>query len=109
MKYTEYLNLIRNAIEAENENMFIAEYGYPADCPYSPDELLKVLHIIYSTANGSVEDIINKSGVNLSEFARKFQISRRSLEGWKYKQRNPPDYVKMFLGFVLVSEIPTQK
>lgn len=108
MKYTEYLNLIRNATVTENENMFIAEYGYPAECPYSPDKLLEVLHIIYITATGSVEDIINKSGLSLSEFARKFQIPRRSLECWKYKQRTPPDYVKLFIGFAILSEIPKE-
>lgn len=40
-----------------------------------------------------IKEIRNASGLTQEAFARKYNIPKRTLEGWEAGKRNPPSYV----------------
>lgn len=49
-------------------------------------------------------DVLEKSGLNQSEFSRKFNIPFRTIQDWKNEKRTPPDYVLELLNFAIEAE-----
>lgn len=102
MKYSYYLAYIAEAKNYESSAALLAEYGYPGDCPLSPDNLIKVFDIIFAVSKG---DFAALTGSNRAAFARKFSIPLRSLQNWELGTRKAPVYVLEMIGYILIVEI----
>ena len=48
-----------------------------------------------------IKTIRNASGLTQEAFARKYNIPKRTLEGWEAGKRNPPEYVLLLLDRVV--------
>ena len=102
MKYKNYLAYVDEAKNYESAAELLANYGYPGDCPLSPDNLIKTFDIIFAVAH---DDFTALSGSNRAAFARKFSIPSRSLQNWELGTREPPEYILQMIGYILISEL----
>ena len=48
-----------------------------------------------------IKEIRNASGLTQEAFARKYNIPKRTIEGWEAGKRNPPEYVLLLLDRVV--------
>lgn len=102
MDYVKYLCYVSDAKNYNFVGELLADYGYPGDCPLSPDNLVRVFEIIYAVAYNDFSAIV---GDNLAAFSRKFSIPRRTIQNWKFGTTKPPEYILQMLGYILVAEI----
>ena len=113
MTHKQYHDLIRSAMEAPTEEIFIAEPGFPdwlyeiygEDCA----TLLSDLRNVYEVANMTLPEMRKATGLTQEKFAQRFGIPKRSIENWEGEQSTPPQYVRLLiadaLGFVKVQRI----
>ena len=102
MKYVNYLAYVDEAKNYESAAELLADYGYPGDCPLSPDNLVRTFQIIFAVAHG---DFAALTGSNRAAFARKFSIPLRSLQNWELGTRKAPAYILQMIGYILISEM----
>lgn len=102
MNYPEYLGYVSEASNYPCAAALLAEYGYPADCRLSPDNLVKAFDIIWAVSKG---DFAALTGSNRSAFARKFSIPPRSLQNWELGTREAPPYIIQMIGFILITDL----
>ena len=102
MTYSEYLGYI---VEAEHTSaeMLLSEYGFPADCPWEAESLVKVFEIIKAVADNDIKAIV---GNNIARTAEYYGIPYRTLQKWVSGERSAPDYVIKMLGYAIISELP---
>lgn len=108
MIYSDYLNLIKDALDAESLEMFIAEHGYPADSEYSPMDYVKAMTLIYDTAHGNIKNLIDFVELGQSGFARKYGFKLRTVQSWCANVSKTKDATICLLGFAILSEIPKE-
>ena len=104
MTYKNYLALVNECKNYDSAEAILAEYGFPADCEFSADGLIKAFDIIFAVSRGDIAKIIEASGGNLSAFGRDHNIPLRSLNNWVGGTRKAPEYVIQMLGFAALSE-----
>ena len=104
MTYKKYLTLVNECKNYETAEAILAEYGFPADCEFSADGLIKAFDIIFAASRGDIAEIIKLSGGNVSAFSRKHNIPLRTINGWASGERKAPEYVIQMLGFAMISE-----
>lgn len=102
MNYVKYLCYVSEAKNYNCVEEFLSDYGYPGDCPLSPDNLVRTFQIIFAVAH---DDFAALTGSNRSAFARKFSIPIRSLQNWELGTREGPAYVLQMIGYILIAEI----
>lgn len=56
-----------------------------------------------------IKEIRNASGLTQEAFAKKYNIPKRTLEGWESGKRNPPGYVLMLLERVVQEDREGEK
>lgn len=100
MTYNEFLNRLRDAAEAESEEMFIAEVGYPAEAP-EVDDFIKDLHIIYSAAQDNIKEMIK--GYKMVNISRSLEIPYRTLQNWVRGECTAPKYIIILIAFALIN------
>lgn len=49
-------------------------------------------------------EILEKSGLNQTQFSKKFNIPFRSIQNWSREERTPPCYVLELLNFAIEAE-----
>lgn len=108
MTYHYYTSLIADAKKANNKMKWIAEYGYPADCPYSGDNLLKILSTIYETAHQNITALIEEQG-GIANTSAKIGISHRTVQNWKSGLRKPSTSIITLIGYALIGDIPIEQ
>lgn len=108
MRYNEYFNLIKDALESESLEMFIAENGYAANCEYSPMDYVKAMTLIYDTAHGNIKNIIDFVGAGQTGFANKYGLKLRTVQSWYANVSKTTDAMICLLGFAILSEIPKE-
>lgn len=105
MNYSYYLTLIGEYINAgRSSERFCAEIGYPEDAP-SEENFITATKIIAAAADNNIKELVELSGLNLTNFAKKFQIPYRSAQNWVSVERKPPEYLSTLIGYVLVTEV----
>ena len=102
MTYSEYLGYIAEA-EHVSAEMLLSEYGFPVDCPWEADTLVRVFEIIKAVADNNIKAIV---GNNMARTAEFYGIPYRTLQKWGSGERNAPDYVIKMLGYAIISELP---
>ena len=104
MTYQNYLDLVRECKNYKSAEDILAEYGYPADCEWTADGLIKAFDIIYAVSEADISKLVELGGGNLSALCRQFNIPLRSAQNWARGERKAPDYVIELIGYALISE-----
>ena len=111
MNYEEYYTCLGEAKGCHSPEDFLAEYGYPVDCPYSPDGLIRMCEIVYAVSQEDWNRVIELSGGNMAAFSRKYGIPYTTLQHWTIDKgdtkRSAPVYVMQLIGYAMIAEIPT--
>ena len=50
------------------------------------------------------EELREKAGMNLTEFAKYFEINYRTVQRWEYRERKCPDYLLKLMQYKLEKE-----
>lgn len=103
MTYRKFLNRIQNAKEAENEEIFIGEEGYPADEPLNAEDYIKAMHLIYAASNGNFKELL--SGRKIAPIARAYGIPYKSMQKWVSGERTPPEYLIRLVAFAIINDL----
>lgn len=104
MTYKNYLTLVNECKNYDSAETILADYGFPADCEFSAEGLVKAFDIIFAVSRGDVAKLVEISGGNLSAFGREYNIPLRSLNNWIGGIRKASEYVIQILGFAMISE-----
>lgn len=104
MTYTYYISLVSECRGYASASAFLAEYGYPADCEFSADGLVKASEIIYAVSQFDFARLVELTKIKPASFCRKYSIPPRSFYNWVGGERQPPSYLMQLLGFALLSE-----
>ena len=104
MNYSEYLAYATEAKNCGSAEELRAEYGFPPECEWTADGLVKAFDIIYAVGKMDFSKITELSGGNLSKLCRNFDIPLRTAQAWAASDRTPPSYIIQLLGFALLSK-----
>ena len=104
MNYKEYLAYVNEAKSYESAEAIRMEYGYPPECEWTAEGLIKVFEIIFAVSKSDFPKIVELSGGNLSELCRWLNIPLRTAQAWTAGDRTPPTYIIQMIGFALISQ-----
>ena len=102
MNYNEYIAYVEAAKSYAAETIRI-EYGYPPECKWTAEGLVKAFDIIYAVSKSDFPKIVELSGGNLSELCRWLNIPLRTAQAWVAGDRTPPTYIIQMIGFAMIS------
>jgi len=108
MSYSRFLSLVSEAEKYQNKMTWVCEYGYPADCPYSPDNLMKVLEVIYYVAHGKYREAFVINGDSLNEVSAKYGINYQTLVTSSRNERKKAHWAMQAVCYCILSDIPTE-
>lgn len=97
MTYETYRNLVSDALNAENEEMFIAEQGWADwmdEYGDDTDRIADDMRNIYQVSHMTMLDLLSASGLTKAAFSRRFLIPLRTVENWASGIRPCPIYVR---------------
>ena len=103
MNYKEYLAYVNEAKSYESAEALRMEYGFPPECEWTAEELIKTFEIIYAVSTSDFPKIVELSGGNLSEMCRGLNIPLRTAQAWAAGDRTPSPYIIQMIGFALIS------
>lgn len=104
MTYETYRNLVSDALNAENEEMFIAEQGWADwmdEYGEDTDRLVSDMRNIYQVSHMTMIDLLSASGLTKAAFSRRFLIPLRTVENWVSGIRPCPIYVRLMIADLL--------
>lgn len=104
MTYKSYLTLVNECKNYDSAETILAEYGFPADCEFSMEGLIKAFAIIFAVSRGDVAKLVEISGGNISAFGREYNIPLRTVTNWVGGVRKAPEYVIQMIGYAVMSE-----
>lgn len=94
-----FFRLWKDALDQENKDLYIGEYGYPKFFDAISDdvsEIVDVLGNIHDAAHVSFRDLLEFSRLSQANFGMKFCIPRRTLQGWILGERSCPPYLRLY-------------
>lgn len=103
MTYKEYALRIADAKNYESAESHIADYGYPADCPFTGDGLVKAFKIIYAVSREDFNAIVAETGLSIYAFAKMLDIPKQTAAHWAGGKRTPPSYTLSLIGYACIS------
>lgn len=104
MNFAYYQALVDDAKKIDDKNYWIHSYGYPADCPYTPRQLLEILEIIYDVAHDDLTSIIKRIGTGAA-FGRLYGIPYRTVQNWRNNVTQINDYTLRLIAYPLIVQI----
>ncbi len=109
-----FYKLWMDALSQPDEDMYIAEYGYPDyfdEIGKDYDEVVSVLRSIHKIAHISFKEILKESGLTQRGCSIKFCIPLRTIENWCLNTENArkcPDWIRLMfcrqLGLLKIEE-----
>lgn len=106
MTYEYYKTLIGEYINCgRSEERLLGEVGFPADLDLEANQFLEAIHIIAAAADNNIISLIKISGLSQTAFGRKLNIPLRTVQSWVGGVRQPPEYISILIGWVLVSDL----
>lgn len=106
MKYQEYIAYVEEAKGYSSAREFLGEYGFPPDCPYTPEGLIKFCDIIFAASRQDLKTLAELGAKSRDEFARAHHISPRTYRNWTYKSAIPPVYIAELIGYSMLEDLP---
>lgn len=105
MTYQNFCELLQDAAEIQDFDLFAAECGgsVPEDVP--DDKVLPLLQAIHDAAHGSVKALRSLTGLSQSRFALRYSVPVRNLQQWENGARTPLEYVVCMLAYIVIGEV----
>lgn len=100
MTYTQYLQLILNATEFDDEDRFKGEVGYPADISLSESKYIQALHTIYCVAHNDFDSMVN--GLKQIQLVKRLGIPQNQLSQWMSGKNSPSKTTLKMMGYCLI-------
>lgn len=103
---TQFAQLWGEALTTADRDVFISDWATsslfldPEDEGGIPADLIEWLAQIWEVAHMSVAEIRKGQGLTQAQFAERFCLSRRTLEGWE-SRGSCPDYVRLMMAELL--------
>lgn len=104
MDLKNYQSLVDEAKQSDNEELWVAECGYPADCPYEQDDLVDILMIIFEVAHNDVKSLVARVG-QMTTFSELFRIPYRTVQDWRAKRFRIQEHVIRMIGYILITGV----
>lgn len=101
MDFNYYQTLVDDAKTKDDKELWVTEYGYPADCPYEPEQLVEVLRIIFEVAHNDIKSLIGRFD-KMSKFSCDFRIPYRSVQNWSAKISSPIEHETRLIGYIMI-------
>lgn len=106
MTYQRYMSLVSEAANCDSKMKWYSNYGFPSDCPYSGENLQKVLDIIYYVAHEEYRAAITVSD-SVQALSNKYQIPYQTIViGTGKKERKVATWTLQMLAFAVLSDVP---
>ena len=105
-KYEYYQMMVDEAKTASSKSDWIAEYGYPEDCSYKPEQLAEILGIIYDVAHGDIKSIVKKFKT-MRAFCEFFNVPYATVQQWcsSAKSRTINRFTLRLIGYAVAMRI----
>jgi DNA-binding transcriptional regulator YiaG len=103
--YDCYLSLIGDAQSVPTVVDFMGKANLQTDVLHDVDDYVTVLKIIYTVANGTIKDIMEISGLKMTQFARLYDIKYRTIQDWVYGKRPNNECINRLIGYAMISDI----
>lgn len=100
MKATTYYNLVQDAQEANNLEMFISERGWQDwmdEYGDDTDALASDMASIWNAVNMPMREFRGITKLSQVKFGIRFCIPRRTVEDWEAGISSPPVYLRLFM------------
>ena len=96
MKYVKFVKIASTMLESESVEHYRATF---------PDVDDKVLNVIWKLKDNPVLGISEVANSTLTEISKRYMLPLRSLHNWGSGARQSPNYVWMFLAYVVFSDL----
>ena len=96
MKYVKFVKIASTMLESESVEHYRATF---------PDVDDKVLNVIWKLKDNPVLGISEVANSTLTEISKRYMLPLRSLHNWSSGARQSPNYVWMFLAYVVFSDL----
>lgn len=105
--YSEYLAYVEEARKCKSARDFLSEYGFPADCPYTPEGLITFCEIIFAVAQAQY-DFNGFAKLCGRGFSTKHHINAHTYNNWVSGRAKAPMYVVELLGYSMLADLPKE-
>ena len=92
-----FYHLWQDALEQPNEEVYIAEYGYPDwfdQISTDAVEVVETLKKIHKAAHITMPELVEMAG-GRGLFCEKFCVPDKTVQGWIYSNKKCPDYLRL--------------
>lgn len=103
MTYKNYLSMIADAKTYASAEEHLADYGFPADSPFTGDGLVKAFKLIHAVSREDFNAIVAETGLSIYAFAKMFDIPKQTAAHWAGGKRTPPSYTLQLIGYACIS------
>lgn len=105
MDFETFKALIKDYLElGRSVDKLLAEYGYPPEIRLSAEDFIKALKIVAAAADCDINALIELTGLNTIDFARKFVKPYSTMLKWTAKGQCPSSDA-IYIGFIMVTEL----
>lgn len=108
MKYQEYIAYVDEAKGYSSARDFLAEYGFPADCPYTAEGVIKFCDIIFAVSRQDLKSLAEIGAKSRDAFARAHRIPQRTYRNWAQNVTKAPVYVAELIGYSMLEDLPKE-
>lgn len=110
ISYSEYLAYVEEAKNYKTYREFLAEIGYPFNCPYTAEGLVKFCKIIFAVSQMDYNALSDLSVANnRNAFARSRNLPIPTYKDWAGQKCKSPEYVVELLGYSMLGDLPLEK
>lgn len=103
MTYLEFICKVDEALNYDTAEGLRLEYGFPPDCEFTAEGLIKAYDIIYAASRCDFSKLVELGGGNLSALCRSYKIPFRTAQKWMSGERHPSPYIIELVGYALLS------
>lgn len=105
MDFETFKALIKDYLElGRSVDKLLAEYGYPPEIRLNAEDFIKALKIVAAAADCDINALIELTGLNTIDFARKFVKPYSTMLKWTAKGQCPSSDA-IYIGFIMVTEL----
>ena len=108
INYKKFNEIVYAAMEQEEKEMFIAEYGIPewiiSDVTDNEEKAVKLISDIHTVTHMSPAELVKMSGMSKTVFAGRFMIPLRTVQNWTTESdslRTMPIYTKFLIAEII--------
>ena len=106
MTNKQFYTLFSDATEQADRDVFVSDWAlssiWSAEDPLADpgEDLIEQIGVVWDTAHLSIREMRTKTGMSRTQFAERFLIPLKTLEGWELGRPCAP-YIRLMLAEIL--------